>query len=83
MKKLILLTATLLIAGQASAFAAHNKHHHRGFMSAHARYEPGTSFRARAYPPEMVAPAYGYAPSYGYGGGVGDDYEAEGRTSGG
>jgi hypothetical protein len=80
MNKLILLTATLLIAGQASAFAAHGRHHHRGFLSAHARYEPGMSFRARAYPPEMYAPSYGYG---GYGGGVGDEYEAEGRTSGG
>jgi hypothetical protein len=76
MKILIVLSAALLLASQAGAYAQgdHVSRHHKRLMSAHAQsgvYEGGHNYRTREYAPEM------YAPSYG------DDPEAEGRTSGG
>ena len=76
MKKLVLLSAALLLASQAGVYAQgdHASRHHKRLMSAHAQsrvYEGGYNYRAREYAPEM------YAPSYG------DDPEAEGRSSGG
>jgi hypothetical protein len=76
MNKFILLTAALLVAGQASAYAQgdHTSRHHRRLMSAHAQWrghEGGIYYRpAPEYDPPMVAPSYG------------DDPSAEGRTSG-
>jgi hypothetical protein len=85
MNKLVLFTAALLVAGQASAYAESRDHaskHHKRMMSAHARYqgrEEGVNYRSREFAPEMFAPSYG---SYG-GGSYGDEPSAEGRTSGG
>jgi hypothetical protein len=82
MKKLILFSAALLIAGQASAYAQgeHTTRHHKHFMSSHAqmRYEGGSYDRA----PEFYA-APVYAPSYNSPSYYNSDQEAEGRTSGG
>jgi hypothetical protein len=76
MKKLILFSAALLLAGQAGAYAQgdHGSKHHKRLMSSHAQsrsYEGGMNYRAREFAPEMLAPSYG------------DDPDAEGRTSGG
>jgi hypothetical protein len=76
MNKLVLLSAALLLASQAGAYAQgdHASRHHKRLMPAHAQsrvYEGGYNYRTRESAPEM------YAPSYG------DDPEAEGRTSGG
>jgi hypothetical protein len=74
MNKLILFTAALLVAGQASAYAQgdHTNRHHRRLMSSHAQWRghEGGFYRAPEYAPPMVAPSYG------------DDPTAEGRTSG-
>jgi hypothetical protein len=89
MKKLILFTAALFVAGQASAYAQSGEHgatgkHHRRMMSSHAHWQgedPGMTYRAPGFP--LMVPSYGYG-GYGYGGyGRLDDPEAEGRTSGG
>jgi hypothetical protein len=76
MKKLFLLSAALLLAGQAGAYAEgdHASKHHKRVMSAHAQsrgYEGGYGYRAREDAPQIIAPSYG------------DDPEAEGRTGGG
>jgi hypothetical protein len=78
MKKLILFTAALLVAGQASAYAQgdHAGRHYKRLMSSHAQwrgYEGGSYYRAPEY-----APQYYSAPSY-----YNSDPSAEGRTSGG
>jgi hypothetical protein len=76
MKKLILLAAALLIAGQASAYAQgdHAGRHHRRLMSAHAQMrDHGGGFYHRG--PVDAAPVVG--PGY-----YNDDPDAEGRTSG-
>jgi len=75
MKKLVLFSAALLLAGHAGAHAQgdHGKYHKR-LMSSHAQsrgHEGGMQYRAREYAPEMIAPSYG------------DDPSAIGRTSGG
>jgi hypothetical protein len=85
MKKLILFTTAILVAGQASAYAhsPHFRHHRHRLMSAHAEWqgqEPGYMSPDRGYP-GMGAPLYG--GGYGYAGyGYGSDDYAEGRTSG-
>jgi hypothetical protein len=76
MNKLILFTAALLVAGQASAYAQgdHASRHHRRMMSAHAQLRgPAGRFyyRAPEYAPPVVGPGY-----------YDDDPSAEGRTSG-
>jgi hypothetical protein len=80
MKKLILIAAALLIAGQASAYAQgdHASRHHKRLMSSHAQMRGfgGGYYGAPEYAPYS-------APDYGYGGGYGgqmDDPSAEGRT---
>jgi hypothetical protein len=86
MKKLILIAAALLIAGQASAYAQgdHASRHHKRLMSSHAQmrgYGGGNFYGAPAYGAPEYAPYS--APDYGYGGGYGgqmDDPSAEGRT---
>jgi hypothetical protein len=85
MKKLILFTTAMLVAGQASAYAhgQHSRHHRHHLMSAHAQWqgqEPEYMTPDRGYP-GMGAPLHG--GGYGYGGyGSGSDDYAEGRTSG-
>jgi len=76
MKKLVLFSAALLLAGQAGAYAQgdHGSRHHKRLMSSHAQvrgHEGGMPYRGRDYAPEMISPSYG------------DDPTAIGRTSGG
>ena len=75
MKRLLLFTAALFVAGQASAYAASGDHtgrHHKRMVSSHAQYRGEGAIEYRG--PEMFVPSSG---SYG------DDQEAIGRTSGG
>jgi hypothetical protein len=73
MNKLILFTAALLVAGQASAYAQgdHVTKHHKHVMSSHAQWRGGEVYSPA---PEYAAPS---ATPYD------DDPSAEGRTSGG
>jgi hypothetical protein len=78
MNKLILFTAALLIADQASAYAQgdHASRHHRRMMSASAHAQMwghggGFYYRGPVYAPPVVGPGY-----------YNDDPSAEGRTSG-
>jgi hypothetical protein len=81
MKKLVLLTAALLISGQAGAYAQsadnpdqHATVKHKRIMAAHAHYrshEGSIDYRSHEPAPTTIGPSYG------------DDPEANGRTSGG
>ncbi len=83
MKKLILFTAALLIAGQAGAYAQGSDHavrHHKRLLNAHAQWRDpagALDYRGPEYAPPAYAPYYN-SPSY-----FNSDPEAEGRTSGG
>ena len=82
MKKLILFTAALLIAGQAGAYAQgeHAVRRHKRLLNSHAQWRDpagALDYRGPEYAPPVYAPYYS-APSY-----FNSDPEAEGRTSGG
>ena len=84
MSRLIVFTAALLVAGQASAYAqGERSKHHRHLMSAQAQWqgqEPQYIHPYRGYP-GVFAPSYG--GGYGYSGyGYGSDDYAIGRTNG-
>ena len=79
MNKLILFSAALLLASQASAYAQGDQsgRHHKRLMNSNAqlRYEGGNRLRAPEYVPQIVAPSYSNSPSY-----YNSDPSAEGRT---
>jgi hypothetical protein len=84
MRKLLLFTTALLVAGRASAYAQGERgRHHRHLASARAQWqgqEPEYIYPYRGYP-GMFAPSYG--GGYGYRGyGYDSDDYAIGRTNG-